>query len=91
MERACAFDIKIRVADEELPLAGVATDVTEFNRDGILYEEGGVKVIAFEVDHRNVIKPCYGYRFEYVGRVAVFCSDTRYNHNVIKYGAAPRQ
>ena len=29
----------------------------------------------------------YGYRFEYGGRVAVFSSDTRYNHNVIKYGA----
>ena len=46
-----------------------------------------MKVIAFEVDHGDVIKPCYGYRFEYGGRVAVFSSDTRYNHNVIKYGA----
>ncbi len=32
------------------------------------------------------IKPCYGYRFEYDGRVAVFSTDTRYNQNVIKYG-----
>jgi len=46
-----------------------------------------VKVVAFEVDHGDVIKPCYGYRFEYAGRVAVFSSDTRYNQNVIKYGA----
>ena len=46
-----------------------------------------MKVIAFEVDHGDVIKPCYGYRFEYGGRVAVFSSDTRYNHNVINYGA----
>jgi ribonuclease Z len=52
-----------------------------------VYEKGGVKVIAFEVDHGDVIKPCYGYRFEYGGRVAVFSSDTRYNHNVINYGA----
>jgi ribonuclease Z len=87
LERAYALDIKIRVADEKLPLAGIATDVTEFDRDGIVYEEGGVKVIAFEVDHGDVIKPCYGYRFEYDGRVAVFSSDTRYNYNVIKYGA----
>jgi len=87
LERAYALDIKIRVADEKLPLAGIATDVTEFDRDGTVYDQGGVKVIAFEVDHGDVIKPCYGYRFEYGGRVAVFSADTRYNANVIKYGA----
>jgi len=87
LERAYADDIKIRVADEQLPLSGIATDVTEFDRDGLVYEKNGVKVIAFEVDHGDVIKPCYGYRFEYGGRSAVFSSDTRYNQNVIKYGA----
>src|ERR1051325_156722 len=87
LERAYADDIKIRVADEKLPLSGIATDVTEFDRDGLVYEKNGVKVIAFEVDHGDVIKPCYGYRFEYGGRSAVFSSDTRYNQNVIKYGA----
>jgi ribonuclease Z len=86
LERAYADDIKIRVADEKLPLSGIATDVTEFDRDGLVYEKNGVKVIAFEVDHGDVIKPCYGYRVEYGGRVAVFSSDTRYNENVIKYG-----
>src|SRR5262249_35615327 len=44
------------------------------------------KVIAFEVDHGDVIKPAYGYRIEYKGRVAVISGDTRYNQNVIKYG-----
>jgi ribonuclease Z len=86
LERAYALDIKIRVADEKLPLSGIATNVTEFDCDGTVYEQNGVRVIAFEVDHGDVIKPCYGYRFEYGGRVAVFSSDTRYNHNVIKYG-----
>jgi ribonuclease Z len=86
LERAYADDIKIRVADEKLPLSGIVTDVTEFDCDGLVYEKNGVKVIAFEVDHGDVIKPCYGYRIEYGGRVAVFSSDTRYNENVIKYG-----
>jgi ribonuclease Z len=36
LERAYALDIKIRVADEKLPLSGIATDVTEFDRDGIV-------------------------------------------------------
>jgi ribonuclease Z len=87
LERAYADDIRIRVADEKLPLSGIATDIAEFDRDGVVYERNGVKVIAFEVDHGDVIKPCYGYRIEYGGRVAVFSSDTRYNQNVIKYGA----
>ena len=52
-----------------------------------MYEQDGVRVIAFEVDHGDAIKLCYGYRFEYGGRVAVLSSDTRYNPNVIKYGA----
>jgi ribonuclease Z len=86
LERAYALDIKIRLADEKLPLSGIATDVTEFDCDGPVYEKNGVKVIAFEVDHGDVIKPCYGYRFAYGGRVAVLSSDTRYNQNVIKYG-----
>ena len=85
LERAYADDIKIRVADEKLPLSGIATEVSEFDRDGLVYENNGVKIIAFEVDHGDVIKPCYGYRVEFDGRIAVFSSDTRYNHNVIKY------
>lgn len=87
LERAYALDIKIRIADEKLPASGVATEVCEFDRDGVVYEKDGVKVISFEVDHGDVIKPCYGYRFEYRGRTAVFSSDTRYNQNVIKYSA----
>jgi ribonuclease Z len=86
LERAYADDIKIRHADEKFPLSGIAVDVTEYDRDGVVYEQGGLKVIAFEVDHGDVIKPCYGYRFEYGGRVAVLSSDTRYNQNVIKHG-----
>lgn len=86
LERAYADDIKIRIADEKLPPSGIATEVSEYDYNGLVYEKNGVKVIAFEVDHGDVIKPCYGYRIEYGGRAAVFSSDTRYNENVIKYG-----
>ena len=85
LERAYALDIKIRIADENPPSAGVAIHVEEFHKDGVVYEKNGVKVIAFEVDHGDVIKPAYGYRIEYAGRVAVISGDTRYNQNVIKY------
>ena len=87
LEEAYADDIRIRMADEKLPPDGIATVVEEYERDGVVYEKDGLKVIAFEVDHGDVIKPAYGYRVEYAGRVAVISGDTRYNENVIKYGA----
>ena len=34
-----------------------------------------------------MIKPAYGYRIEYGGRAVVISGDTRYNENVVKYGA----
>ncbi|MGB6732771.1 MAG: MBL fold metallo-hydrolase, partial [Xanthobacteraceae bacterium] len=86
LAEAYADDIRIRLADEKLPPEGVATSVAEFDCDGVVYEKNGVKVTAFEVDHGDLIKPCYGYRIEYGGRSAVISSDTRYNENVIKYG-----
>jgi ribonuclease Z len=87
LEQAYAADIAIRIADEKLPPEGIAVAVEEFAADGVVYEKNGVKVIAFEVDHGDVIKPAYGYRIEYGGRAAVVSGDTRYNENVVKYGA----
>src|SRR5262245_58828646 len=81
LERAYAADIKIRIEDEKLPPAGIAITVEEFFRDGVVYDRNGVRVIAFEVDHGDAIKPAYGYRVEYGGRVAAFSGDTRYNAN----------
>lgn len=85
--KAYALDVSIRIEDEKLPPQGAALDVSEFNADGVVYERNGVTVIAFEVDHGAAIKPAYGYRIEYAGRAIVISGDTRFNHNVIKYGA----
>ena len=85
LEEAYAADIKIRVADEKLDPDGVAILVDEFEKDGVIYEKNGVTVTAFEVDHGDLIKPAYGYRIDYKGRVVVLSGDTRYNENVIKY------
>jgi len=87
LERAHALDIKIRTEGEKLPPQGASVVVQEFDNDGVIYEEGGVRVIAFAVDHGAAIKPAYGYRIEYGGRAAVISGDTRYNENVVKYGA----
>jgi len=86
LEAAYARDIEIRIEDEKLAREHVAVTVKEFDEDGIVYEAGGLRVIAFMVDHGDAIKPAYGYRIEYQGRVAVISGDTRYNANVLRYG-----
>src|SRR3954470_22164173 len=85
LESAYALDIKIRLEDEKLPPEGIATVVEEFEKDGVVYDKDGVKVIAFTVDHGEAIKPAVGYRIEYKGRAVVISGDTRYDQNVIKY------
>jgi ribonuclease Z len=86
LEKAYALDIKMRLEDAKLPPEGIATAVEEFAQDGLVYEQGGVKVIAFTVDHGPAVKPAVGYRIEYKGHSVVISGDTRYNQNVIKYG-----
>jgi ribonuclease Z len=86
LEAAYAHDIEIRIEDEKLAREHVAIAVTEFEEEGVVYEAGDLRVTAFTVDHGDAIKPAYGYRIEYQGRVAVLSGDTRYNANVIRYG-----
>lgn len=86
LEAAYAHDIEIRVEDEKLAREHVAITVKEFSEDGVVYQAGDLRVIAFAVDHGDAIKPAYGYRVEYHGRVAVVSGDTRYNANVLRYG-----
>lgn len=87
LEAAYARDVEIRVEDEKLAREHAAITTEEFAQDGIVYESGGLRVIAFTVDHGDAIKPAYGYRVEYDGRSAVISGDTRYNENVVKFGA----
>jgi len=71
LQQAYALDIRIRTEDEKLPQEGAAVVVQEFANDGVIHEKDGVRVIAFEVDNGDVIKPAYGYRIEYGGRSAL--------------------
>jgi len=86
LEGAYAQDIEIRVEDEKLAREHIAITVKEFTEAGIVCEAGDLRILAFTVDHGEAIKPAYGYRIEYQGRVAVISGDTRYNANVMRYG-----
>ena len=85
LEKAYWRDIEIRMEDEKLAREDVAITVKEFTEDGMVYEHGDLRITAFTVDHGDAIKPAYGYRIDYQGRVAVVSGDTRYNENVVRY------
>jgi len=84
LEEAYAFDIHIRRdVDTKLPGAGaevIAKDIEE----GVAYENGGVKVTAFLVDHGE-IKPAFGYRIDYGGHSVTLSGDTRPSENLVKF------
>lgn len=80
-------NIQIRIVDEQLPPEGVEFDVSEFAADGVVFDEDGVIVTAFAVDHGQYIKPSYGYRVDYAGRSVVISGDTRFDENLIQAAA----
>lgn len=49
-----------------------------------VYDRDGLKISAFLVDH-GPVKPAYGYRVEYAGRVAVFSGDTKKTESVERF------
>jgi len=83
LQKAFAYDIKIRIKDDKGPEEGSKLFVNEIQQ-GVIYEKNGVKVIAFEVDHYPVV-PAFGYRVEYKEHSVVLSGDTRYSENLIKF------
>ena len=83
LAQAFEYDIRIRLDDDRAPPNGVvilAEDITE----GVVHENSGVKITAFEVDHTPV-KPAFGYRIDFSGRSVVLSGDTRVSENLIRH------
>jgi ribonuclease Z len=79
-----AEDIRLRRdVLEKHPAAGARIE-THIVREGVVYDDGEVKVTAFVVDHKPV-QHAYGYRFEAAGRSVVISGDMRPNPNLLKY------
>lgn len=81
---AFAEDIRIRVDDQNLPLAGARIKVTSFDEGGVVFDQDGIVVTAFETDHGEKIAPNYGYKIEYDGHTVVLSGDTRKDDAVVK-------
>jgi len=84
LREAHQADIDIRVADEKFPLSGIAVNAHEVT-ESIIYEEDGVRVTVFNVDHGEFIKPSFGYRVDFQGNSVVISGDTRLSSNLIQF------
>jgi ribonuclease Z len=84
LERAYQFDVHTRRdVDEKLPPQGVVVMAKDIEQ-GVMYENAGIKVTAFTVDH-GPVKPALGYRIDFAGHSVVLSGDTRYSENLIHF------
>lgn len=60
-------------------------NVEEFVQEGIVYDDGKVRITAYPVEHADG-NPAYGYCVEYGGVRVLLSGDTTYHDNTIKYG-----
>ena len=79
-----AFHVDIRVRSHNYPPEGVRLEADGIN-EGMVYDQNGVRIFAFEVDHGGEDLPAFGYRINYRGRSAVLSGDTTFNENLIRH------
>ena len=84
LAKAYEWDISARIADQNLNPNNIKSDVTEITQ-GVIFDQGGVKVTAFDVDHGELLKPAFGYRIDFAGNSVVLSGDTKFNENLIQY------
>lgn len=78
------YDIHIRRDVQEKHPAAGATIRVHTVQEGVIYDDGDVRVTAFLVDHAPV-EPAFGYRFDSGGKSIVISGDTRPSDNVVKF------
>ena len=84
LQQAFAFDIHMRRdVDEKRPADGIKV-VSHDVKQGVVFDEQGVKVTAFLVDH-GLLTPAFGYRVDYRGHSVVLSGDTRVSENLIQF------
>ncbi|HAY44871.1 MAG TPA: hypothetical protein DCY55_01140 [Gammaproteobacteria bacterium] len=84
-----AFEYSFRYsARPSAPLALIGKDIQQ----GVVYQQGGITVTAFDVDHTPPANPdmhdqfpALGFRVDYNDRSVVISGDTRFSENLIKH------
>jgi ribonuclease Z len=83
LQQAFAFDIRMRRdVDERIPGNGIEV-VSHDIKEGVVFDDGGIKVTAVLVDHAP-LAPAFGYRIDYRGHAVVLSGDTRVSENLIR-------
>jgi ribonuclease Z len=77
------FDVNLRVNYNKSTDVGANIEYHESD-EGVVYDQDGIKITAFEVDHRPV-KPAIAYKFEFNGKAVVISGDTIPVDNMVKY------
>lgn len=76
--------------EEEMPINGSGGIAHEYDignttmASAVIYEEEGVKITMFNVDHYPVY-PAVAYKFEYKGRSVVISGDSVYTESLVEY------
>lgn len=84
LQQAFAFDIHMRRdVDEKFPGEGIQV-VSHDIGEGVVFEEQGVRVTAFLVDH-GIVAPALGYRVDYGDHSVVLSGDTRVSENLLTF------
>ena len=78
-------DGRIRQADERIAPMAMRIEPHDFRPDGVVFDQAGVKVTAFAVNHGDLIKPSVGYRIDYGPRSVTISGDTKLDENLIKF------
>lgn len=84
LEQAFTDDIHLRRdVDERASAKGIEV-IGRDVREGTVYDQGGVTITAFLVDH-GPVKPAFGYRVDHAGRSVAISGDTRPSDNLVKF------
>ncbi|NQU59127.1 MAG: MBL fold metallo-hydrolase [Rhodospirillales bacterium] len=83
LRQAYDWDIQTRINDQGFKETGVIPNVKEVY-DGYVWNEDGIKVTAFKVNHGKKIDPAFGYRIDFDGRSVVISGDTKPDDNLVK-------
>lgn len=83
LQQAFSVDIHTRRdVDEKFPGDGIRVQSHDI-REGIVFDQNGVKVTAFLVDH-GPVAPAYGFRVDYDGRSVALSGDTTVSENLMR-------
>ncbi len=81
-----AYDLEIRQKDEGRPPLAPFIRAHEISRDGLILDDGHVKVTAALNEHPPVV-PSFAFRFDTADRSIVISGDTNVSKNLIRLAA----